>query len=142
MLTDAEIVEGLVLALRKDDCFHNFAPGLRLVKEWLAEARAEEAARWRAEVEAIVAAPDDEQWWPVRPYTDPASDDEAVEVQVVNADRLRALVARMAGDCGVAHSPSGALCHNEPGHHGNHVAWAHYPGQVVSWERQAGEQHG
>lgn len=41
-------------------------------------------------VEAVLAAPDDTQWWPVRPYMDPPNDDEVVEVQVIDVSRVRA----------------------------------------------------
>ena len=43
-------------------------------------------------VRAVIAEPDDTQRWPVQPYTDPGSDDEVVEVQVVNVARLKALL--------------------------------------------------
>lgn len=45
-----------------------------------------------AELRAIIAAPDDTQWWPVEPYADPSDPDEVVEVQVVNVNRLRELL--------------------------------------------------
>ena len=63
-----------------------------VLPDMLAAARAEERATLVARLRDIIAAPDDEQWWPVQPYTDPANDDEVVEVQVINADRLRALI--------------------------------------------------
>lgn len=62
----------------------------RIVAARVAAARADLLAKIRD----IIATPDDEQWWPVQPYTDPANDDEVVEVQVINADRLRALIER------------------------------------------------
>jgi hypothetical protein len=48
---------------------------------------------WTA-VAALIAAPDDTQWWPVEPYVDPPNDGEAVEVPLVKADRLREVLNR------------------------------------------------
>lgn len=45
-----------------------------------------------AALQAVIAEPDDTQWWPVQPYMDPAIDDEVTEVQVVDVARLRALL--------------------------------------------------
>ncbi len=50
-------------------------------------------ALWTA-VAALVAEPDDTQWWPVEPYVDPPNDGEAVEVQLIKADRLREVLNR------------------------------------------------
>jgi hypothetical protein len=60
------------------------------VDEAYKRGRAEQAAADRARIEAVLAEPDDVQWWPVTPYMDPSDDDEVVEVQVVTVDRLRA----------------------------------------------------
>lgn len=57
---------------------------------------AAEANRLREGIEAVVATPDDTQWWPVRPYMDPHDEDEVTEVQVIAADRLRALLSGAA----------------------------------------------
>jgi hypothetical protein len=51
----------------------------------------------RARIEAVLAEPDDVQWWPVTPYMDPSDDDEVVEVQVVTVDRLRAALDSEGG---------------------------------------------
>ena len=58
---------------------------------------------WRERIDAIAATPDDEQWWPVRPYDDVYRDDEVVQVDVINTERLRALAAE-------ARTQGGASC--------------------------------
>ncbi len=63
-----------------------------IVAARVAAARAERDAEWTAKARDIIATPDDEQWWPVQPYTDPSNDDEVVEVQVIDVGRLRALI--------------------------------------------------
>lgn len=44
------------------------------------------------QLRAIVATPNDTQWWPVQPYMDPHDEDEVTEVQVIDAGRLRELI--------------------------------------------------
>jgi hypothetical protein len=71
----------------------------REIEAWRrdAERLREQAAADRARIEAVLAEPDDVQWWPVTPYMDPSDDDEVVEVQVVTADRLRAALDSEGG---------------------------------------------
>lgn len=62
------------------------------------EAKAAERARWVAEVEALLASPDDTQQWP--DWDDKDDENAVVDVQVVNLARLRVLVDRLGGDDG------------------------------------------
>ncbi len=48
-------------------------------------------------VEAVLAEPDDTQWWPARPYMDPHDEDEVVEVEVVNVSRVRDALTSRSG---------------------------------------------